>query len=133
MRGSEVHGEVHARGQDLQASSATKRARPIPTGATNVLGCFSAASMRITKRSRAVQNISMKTPLTMETPGERVVAYVIGPGNMQSTRAAAMMPPRISAGRRKSARVHSRDPLSTIPRRTWVFMLMESLEVGLRS
>ena len=48
--------------ESVPASSATKRARPMPTGAMNVALVFSAASINTVKTSSAVKNISMKSP-----------------------------------------------------------------------
>ena len=69
--------------------------RPIPIGARNVPLCFSAASMRIVKMSKAVQNISINRPRGMETPAARVVRTLRSPGNSVDTTAEAAIPPTI--------------------------------------
>jgi len=56
---------------------------------------FSTASMRMVMTRRAVRNISMKRPWTIDVPWPRVVATLRGPGNIAETRAAATMPPSI--------------------------------------
>ena len=48
------------------ASSAMKRARPMPIGATNVALCFSAANMKMVYSNMNVRNISMKRPRVTE-------------------------------------------------------------------
>jgi len=70
--GNVRHAE-HEASKDLPASSATKRARPMPRGAMNVTFDFSAASMRMVKIKIKVRNISMKTPWAMDVPLESVV------------------------------------------------------------
>ena len=42
---------------------AINKLKPIPTGATNVALCFSAASIMIVSTSMMVTNISMKRPI----------------------------------------------------------------------
>lgn len=54
-------------------SSETKSARPMPMGARNVALCFSAASMKITKTSSAVRNISRNRPWAVLVLPPRVV------------------------------------------------------------
>lgn len=76
-------------------SSAMKRDSPMPTGAMNVPLCFSAASMKMVKTSRAVRNISMKSPWTTLVPPPRPVRTVKGPGRRADKIAAAVIPPSI--------------------------------------
>jgi hypothetical protein len=69
-----------------------KRARPMPTGARNVALCFSAASMKMTKTSSAVRNISIKTPWVIVVWPVRVVFTFKGPGKSAETMPAAQIP-----------------------------------------
>jgi hypothetical protein len=57
----------------VPASSATNRAKPIPTGATNVALCFSTASIRIVNTTIVVKNISMNMPWVMDVPALSLV------------------------------------------------------------
>lgn len=59
----------------------------------------------MTKTSNIVPKASMKTPWAIEVPSASVVTITRGPGSMQETSAAATIPPRNCAGRRKSARI----------------------------
>lgn len=111
----------------VPAISATNSARPMPMGAINVSLLFSAASIRTVKTSSHVRNISKKTPWATVMPGARVVSTtLIGPGIMQSTKAAATMPPRIWAGKRQRPRTAGRVPVTTIPSVTLQSLLVTS-------
>jgi hypothetical protein len=90
----------------LPVNMATKRDRPIPTGATKVAFVFSAASIRTVMTSSAVRNISIKTPCAIEVPFVRVVRTLNGPGKMHFTTPAAAMPATIWVGKKKAARIH---------------------------
>jgi hypothetical protein len=100
-------------------SSAINREIPIPTGARNVLLCFSAASIKIVKTSWKVRNISIKRPCTTEVPPPRVVETLRGPGKMHETRAAATIPARICVGISRAARTKSRAPTRRSPTVTY--------------
>lgn len=78
---------------DIPINSATKKARPIPTGARYVDLCLTTASMMITITSWAVRNISMKSPCEMDAPPPSLVAQLSEPGKRALTTPAAAMPP----------------------------------------
>jgi hypothetical protein len=81
--------------ESLPASSAMKRANPMPRGARKVDLCFSAASMKIQKMSSNVKKTSMNKPWTTEVFLDSVVRTARGPGNKPDTTAAAAMAARI--------------------------------------
>lgn len=81
--------------KSLPAIIAINSASPMPTGARNVLFCFSAASIKTVKTSRAVKNISMNTPCAIDVPPPSCVRTLSGPGNNAETTAAAVIPPSI--------------------------------------
>jgi hypothetical protein len=67
---------------------------------------FSAASIRTTKVSSAVINISMKRPWATLVPGETdVLTWPMSPGNIASTTPPAHMQARSCAGKRKRERM----------------------------
>lgn len=82
----------------------------MPTGAMNVPLCFSAASMKMTKISSAVRNISMKSPRATDVPAPRVVRTFRTPGTRDDTTAALVMPPTIWAETTTAPRVHGTAP-----------------------
>lgn len=93
------------------------KANPMPMGAINVARDFSAASMRMTKTSSEVRNISMKTPCAIVVPFVKRVMVNSGPlpGNKQELRAAPAIPPSSWAGKRNAPRIHGRVPVKHIP------------------
>lgn len=94
----------------------------MPIGARNVSLLFSTASIKTTKTSSAVINISINTPCAMVVPGEsEVFVLAMEPGNMPLTSAAALIAPRSCAGRRKRPRMKGTAPVRTRARVTWLF------------
>jgi hypothetical protein len=85
------------------------KARPMETGAKNVVLLFSTARSKldmirpgcemdfantyIVITSSAVQNSSMKSPLTVLVAGPKLVPTLRGPGRMADTTPAAAMAP----------------------------------------
>lgn len=105
--------------KDLPVSSAMNNASPMPIGARKVSLDFSTASIRITKTSCAVRNISMKRPWATDVADDRmVVTFTIGPGNMASTSPAATMEASSWAGIRNAVRSHDSWPLRLNPNET---------------
>ena len=72
---------------DVPHNSATNNASPMPTGAMKVVRDFSAASIKTTKTSSEVRNVSMNTPWAMEVLFVNRVITAIGPRNMHELRA----------------------------------------------
>lgn len=89
----------------LPISSAMNRESPITMGVMNVPLCFSAASMKMVKTSKADRNISMNSPWMILVPPPSSVRTVKGPGRKVERIAAAVMPPRIWAMVRSAPRV----------------------------
>jgi hypothetical protein len=67
----------------------------MPTGAMNVLLCFSAASMKIVKSSSAERNIPRNRPWMAGVLLPRFVRTVRKPGKRVGHMAAAVLPQRI--------------------------------------
>jgi hypothetical protein len=105
--------------EDKPPSSAMKRERPMPTGAKNVLLCFSAASMIMVKTSWAVRNISMKSPWARLVPPLKLVVTARGPGNKTETTPADAIAPSICAMKTKPPRAKGTAPMRHSPRVTY--------------
>ena len=72
---------------DVLHNFVTNNVGPMPTGAMKVVRDFSAASIKTTKPSSEVRNISMNTPWVMESLFVNRVITAIGPSNMHELRA----------------------------------------------
>lgn len=95
-----------------------KRARPIPTGARNVVLDFSAARRKIVNINIAVKNISKNIPRTGDMPGARRVVTYNGPGKIAWIIAAAEMAPRHWDIDKRTARVGVITPTRARPSET---------------
>lgn len=90
-------------------------------GAMKVSLDFSAASIKTTKTSSAVMNISMNSPWAMDVSGANVVLTVempLGPPNMADTSPPAHMHARSCDGIKNAVRVHGILPPRLRPRAT---------------
>lgn len=97
-----------------------KRASPMPTGARKVSFDFSAASMRITKTSSAVMNISINKPFAIDVPDDnKVLTAKIWSLNIAAARPPAHMDASSCAGMRKAVRAHGSCPARLNPKETF--------------
>lgn len=93
----------------------------MPMGAMNVSFDFSAASIRTTKTSSAVMNISMNRPWAMDVSGARVVLTFVmplTPVNMQDTNPPAHIQAMSCAGIKNALRSHGSCPERLRPNAT---------------
>lgn len=96
-----------------------KRASPIPIGARKVSFDFSAASMRMTKTSSAVMNISIKSPFAVDVSADNnVLTEEISLLNIAAARPPAHMDASNCAGMRKAVRAHGSCPARLRPKDT---------------
>lgn len=89
----------------------------MPTGARNVLLCFSAASMKMVKTSMAVKNISMKRPRTTDV-SLSVVRTFIEFGKRAETMPEAAMAPTICVMKIRLPRIQPMAPIRHMPKVT---------------
>lgn len=89
---------------------ATKRAKPIASGAMKDVRLFSTANMMIVMISSAVRIISRKSPCAIVAPEERAFSACSGPGSSADTKPAAAMPPTNCIGTTQTRRTQSNAP-----------------------
>lgn len=105
---------------NLPASSHIKRASPMPIGARKVSFDFSAASMRMTKTSSAVMNISINNPFAVDVSADnKVLTAKIWSLNIAAASPPAHMDASSCAGMRKAVRAHGSCPARLKPKDTY--------------
>ena len=113
-------------GRRIPASSAMNNASPMPIGAMKVALCFSAANMKMVRRSMKVKNISMNRPRVIDVSRLRVVFTDSGPGNSPDTTAAAAMAPSSCATISSKTFIQPSAPTRPMATVAWVMLAVAS-------